>query len=325
MARKIVLDVDTGIDDALALLLALRSPELEVLGVTCVAGNITLAHVVRNTLATLEIAESRVPVDVGARKPLMVPLRTATFFHGSNGIADLQLPQPSLVPVGEDAASFMVRVARERPGEVTIVAVGPLTNVALAVLLDPHFAQNVADFIIMGGALSHPGNATGAAEANFSNDPEAAAAVVASGAPVSLVDLGATSQVVLPPERLAEGAPSSEAGRFARDLLKFYSRACVAAGAPGAVLHDPLAVGLAALPDLATMVPVHLEIETAGAHTRGASVGTFSRVAPVVEQVGDRRDVVGLTPLQPNASVARAIDTPRFLDLFSDRLELTRR
>ena len=193
MARKVILDVDTGIDDALALLLAANSPEIEILGVTCVAGNVTLDHVTRNTLAVLELAGCTVPVAVGARKPLMAPLRTATYFHGSNGIADIQLPSPRQAPVDEDASSFLIRMTRQFPGEVVVVAVGPLTNVALAILRDPDFAGNVGSLVLMGGAVAYPGNVAAAAEANFANDPEAAEAVVTSGAPIQLVDLGVTS------------------------------------------------------------------------------------------------------------------------------------
>src|SRR5579884_3029899 len=192
MAVKVILDVDTGIDDALALILAVNSPEIEVVGVTCAAGNVGIDHVTRNTLAVLELAGSAAPVAVGPCKPLMATLQTATFFHGVNGIAGIELPAPTRAPVDVDAASFLVRSVREHPREVTLVAVAPLTNVALAVLKDPEFAANLDRLIVMGGAVGHVGNATAAAEANFRNDPEAAYAVVNAGAPLQLVDLAAT-------------------------------------------------------------------------------------------------------------------------------------
>jgi purine nucleosidase len=324
MPNKVILDVDTGIDDALALLLAANSPELEILGVTCVAGNVTLDHVTRNTLSVLELAGCDVPVAVGARKPLMASLRTATYFHGSNGIAGIELPAPKRTPVAEDAASFLVRTVRQYPGEVTVVPVGPLTNIALAVLRDPDFASNVASLVIMGGAIAYPGNVTASAEANFSNDPEAAEAVVTSGAPLKLVDLAATSSTVLPFEWV-EAAGDRElppAAAFARRLLEFYGAAYVSQGARGPVLHDPLAVALALDPSLATFVPLWLRVETAGEFSRGMSVGNFNGMASVVTPVGNHRDVVGLEPVPFNATVARDVDVPRFLQLFMERVGL---
>lgn len=324
MPNKVILDVDTGIDDALALLLAIHSPELEILGVTCVAGNVTLDHVTRNTLAVLEMAGCDVPVAVGARKPLMSSLRTATYFHGSNGIAGIELPAPKRSPISEDAAGFLVRTARRYPGEVFVVPVGPLTNIALAVLRDPEFASNVAGLVIMGGAVAYPGNATAAAEANFSNDPEAAEAVVTSGAQIQLVDLAVTGTTVLPFESVEalRGKQLPPAAAFARDLLEFYGAAYVSQGARGPVLHDPLAAALVADPSLATFVPLWLRVETGGEFSRGISVGNFSGMASMVASVGDHRDVVGLAPVPFNASVARDVDVARFLQLFMQRVGL---
>jgi purine nucleosidase len=318
----VVLDLDTGIDDALALLLALNSPELDIVGITCVAGNVTLDLVVRNTLAVLELMGSRLPVAVGARKPLVSPLRTATFFHGKNGLGNVELPSPQGRPVEQDATSFLTGAVRDAPGEITVIAVGPLTNLALAVLRDPEFASQAARFVLMGGAISAPGNASGAAEANISNDPEAARAVVESGALIQLVDLGATMPTVLPVPVIEEAAERElgPVADFAVKLLQYYMQACVAAGSSGAVLHDPLAVGLTALPELATFVPIHLAVETAGRYTRGATIGRFARVSSREEWVGDHRDVVGLEPVEFNASVPRQIDVARFVELFQERL-----
>jgi purine nucleosidase len=219
----------------------------------------------------------------------------------------------------------MARLTRERPGDVTVVALGPMTNVALAILLDAEFSHNVAALVLMGGAVHHPGNATYAAEANFNNDPEAAAVVVRSGAPTQLVDLGATSQAVLP---LARAQPHdarslSPIGAVARELLRFYAPVCMAAGAAGAVLHDPLAVALAAVPSLARFIPLSLEVETGGTYARGACVAGFSGLTTRVEAVGDHFDATGMQPQRFNASIAREIDVTGFLDLFLERLELT--
>jgi len=181
LARKVILDVDTGIDDALALLLALRSPELDIIGITCVAGNVTLDRVIKNTCAVLDIAGAEIPVHAGARKPLLAPLKTATLFHGENGLGGVELAPSRARVEEEDAASFLVRSVREQPGEITLIAVGPLTNVALAVRRDSEFAAGLDHLIVMGGAVHDAGNVNGVAEANFSNDPEAEAAVVQTG------------------------------------------------------------------------------------------------------------------------------------------------
>lgn len=323
MTRAVILDVDTGLDDALALLLALRSPELEVVGVTCVAGNVTIDHVTRNTLATLDVLGADLPVAVGAYKPLVGRLHTSTFFHGRTGLGNIAASPSCRRPVDDDAAAFLARAVRARPGDITVIALGPLTNVALALLKDPAFADQVAELTVMGGAVGCPGNATSAAEANFRNDPEAAAAVTASGIPLTVVDLGVTNTAVLPRAHIdALPATLSSVGEFARALLRFYAAPERAMGFAGAVLHDPLAVALTIDPTLATMVPVHLAIETAGRYTRGASVGNFTGFERQLERMGDSVDLVTVTPISPNARVPRDLDVARFLELFTTRLQL---
>lgn len=323
MPRKVILDVDTGIDDALALLLALASPEIELIGVTCVAGNTTIENVVPNTLGVLHLGgHTDVPVAVGARKPLVARLHTASYFHGHNGLADLHLSSPQQ-PIAEDAVSFLVRSAAHAPGEITLVAVGPLTNVALAILRDASFAGNLRQLIVMGGAIGTVGNATGAAEANFRNDPGAAEVVVTTARPW-LVDLAATHQTVLPMDTLpsmdSEGL--SPVAHFVLQLLHFYARAYQATGLAGPVLHDPLALALAADPSLAAAVPLFAQVETSGGLTRGATVASFSPLVGVLESVDDRWDVVGMRERPFNATVARHIQVERFLHLVRERLGL---
>jgi len=324
MPTKVIIDVDTGIDDALALMLALRCPELDLLGVTCVAGNATLQQVTQNTLAVLELAEARAPVAVGARKPLVNRLRTATLFHGANGIGNARLPVPRHHPIEENAVHFLSRMARMHAQEIVVIAVGPLTNIALTVLADPEFAHNVRQLIVMGGAVHTAGNVNGVAEANFANDPEAASIVADAGAPLHLVDLGATHQVVLPLECIGTpvvGPPSSPE-ELARQMLHFYARAYVEAGSPGPVLHDPLAVALAVDPTLAVWKPMHLAVETRGEFTRGASIASFSSQSSRITMVEDYHDVVGWREQQHNAHIARDINVERFLRLFTDKLGL---
>jgi purine nucleosidase len=323
-----VLDVDTGIDDALALLLALRSPEIGLLGVTCVAGNVTLEQVLRNTLGVLTIAGAAdVPVLPGATRPLVRRLTTATFFHGPDGIGGVPLPEVNRSAGTESAAAFLCRQARARPGELHLVAVGPLTNVALACRLDPEFPRLLGRLVVMGGAAGVSGNVTPAAEANFHNDPEAAAIVFDSGADLTMVGLDVTLQAIFEARRyhlLADHVPrrGDAVARFAYAVLETYLRADLAAGLEGSPLHDPLAVAALVHPALLTCRPLRVEIETQGRLTAGQSLANLAGVLEQVESRGDHDDVVGLTRPEPNCRVALGLDTPAFVDLFCQRLGL---
>src|SRR5688572_5561858 len=249
-----LLDLDTGIDDALALLLALRSPELDLIGITCVAGNVTLPQVIRNTLGVLEAAQAPdIPVAAGASHPLRRRLTTATFFHGPDGIGGVPLPPTSRTTVPQPSPAFICHAAREHEGELCLIAVGPLTNLALALDDDPLLPQRVHKLIVMGGAALVPGNVTPAAEANFHNDPEAASAVFRAGFDLTMVGLDVTHQALFDPERyrrVRASADQDSVARLAVAVLDYYLRADLATGLPGSPMHDPLAVGGAAIPDL---------------------------------------------------------------------------
>jgi inosine-uridine nucleoside N-ribohydrolase len=326
-----VLDVDTGIDDALALLLALRSPELDVLAVTCVAGNVELAQVVRNTLGVLAVLGARdVPVAPGAARPLLRRLTTATFFHGQDGIGGIPLPALTSRPADESGPTMLCRLAREHEGELHLVAVGPLTNVALACRLDPDFPRRLKRLIVMGGAAAVSGNVTPAAEANFYNDPESAAAVFESGADLTMVGLDVTLRALFEARRhhlLADHVPrgGDAVARFAYAILDHYLRADLAAGLEGSPLHDPLAVAALVQPALLTCRPLRVEIETAGRLTAGQSVVNLAHVVERIESRGDHDDVVGLDRPQPNCQVALDVQSAAFVDLFCQRLGLVPR
>lgn len=323
----VVLDVDTGIDDALALLLALRSPELDLQGVTCVAGNVTLDQVVRNTLGVLAVAGAgHVPVAAGASRPLVRRLTTATFFHGADGLGGVALPETSAMAAEETAPAFLCRLAREHAGALNVVAVGPLTNVALACRLDHKFASNLLHLVVMGGAAAAPGNVTPVAEANFYNDPEAAAIVFDSGAPLTMVGLDVTMQTLFPADhyqRLLESRRQRDpVAALAMAVLQHYLRADLAAGLSGSPLHDPLAVAALARPEVLGTRRLHVAIETQGALTAGQSVTNVHRVLERLESRGDHDDVVGLYEPAPNCDVALEVDSDAFLDLFCGRLGL---
>ncbi len=324
----VVLDVDTGIDDALAILLALRSPELQVVGITCVAGNVTLAQVVRNTLGVLAIAGAEhVPVAAGAARPLVRRLTTATFFHGDDGIGGVPLPERTGQLLDEPAPAYLCRLARELEGRLSLVATAPLTNVALACRLDPQFPRRLHRLVIMGGAATVPGNVTPAAEANFYNDPEAARIVFESGAGLTMVGLDVTLRALFDAERYrALGAMAGTlldpVARFAYQVLERYLAADLAAGLSGSPLHDPLAVAVLARPKLVRCRRLRVEIETEGRYTAGQSVTNLAEKVERIEPRGDHDDVVGLSRPEPNCDVALEVDAPAFLDLFCARLGL---
>ncbi|HEU5316504.1 MAG TPA: nucleoside hydrolase [Chloroflexota bacterium] len=323
-----VLDVDTGIDDALALLLALRSPELRLEGVTCVAGNVTLDQVVRNTLGVLDAAGAPdLPVAAGAPKPLARRLTTASFFHGPDGIGGVALPATERATASEDAATLLCRAADAHARDLCVVAVGPLTNIALACRRDPSLPRKVRKLVVMGGAATVPGNVTPASEANFYNDPEAADEIFRAGFDLTMVGLDVTLKALFDARRygaVREAVATSEDGvaRLAVQVLDFYLKADLAAGLEGSPLHDPLAVAVAALPDLVTCRPMRVEIEIAGRLTAGQSVANMLGYVERIESRGDHDDVVGLDQPQPNCRVAVDVDTVRFLELFSQRLGL---
>lgn len=323
---KVILDVDTGADDALAILLAARSPEVELLGCTSVAGNVTVEQTTHNTLAVLEIAgRKEVPVARGAAHPLVRRLTTATFFHGPKGLGVAEVPPPSGQPLPQAAPVFLVEMANKYPSELTLVATGPLTNVALALLVDPDFGRKLKKLVIMGGAVRSPGNITPAAEANFYNDPEAAQAVMQSGANITLVGLDVTDRTVLYWSEIAhldEQADRLEpASRLALDILRFYTLTHGVGG--GAHLHDPLALGIAIWPGLAQTERMQVEVETAGKLTRGLSLG-FSRVGrDKLVNMGDYDDAIGVEyEYLANAEVCLQVDVPGFIKVFRERLGL---
>ncbi|AQK89685.1 putative uridine nucleosidase 2 [Zea mays] len=198
--KKVIIDTDPGIDDAMAIFVALRSPELEVLGLTTTFGNVHTALATRNALHLLEaVGRTDIPVAEGSHVTIKkaTKLRIASFVHGSDGLGNQDFPPPATKPIDQSAAAFLVEQANLYPGQVTIVALGPLTNLALAVELDPSFPKKIGQIIILGGAYSVNGNVNPAAEANIFGDPDAADIVFTCGADILAVGLNVTHQVVL--------------------------------------------------------------------------------------------------------------------------------
>jgi purine nucleosidase len=338
----LILDVDTGIDDSLALLYAAASPEAELVGVTCVSGNIDARQVAVNTRAVLELAGRQdVEVALGREVPLERPLETTPETHGPRGIGYAELPPPSRPLSKRNGVDLILEATAARPGELTLVTLGPLTNVAVAFQRDPSLPGRLHRLVIMGGAYGAQGNTTPTTEWNIHCDPEAARIVFGAWAeaiatnptikrPLAL-GLDVTEQARIGPEhvvRLARRAgsepddmialgdaadpmaltrsvASNPIVRFLADALRFYFEFHRAYdGFYGAFIHDPLVVAAALDPELTESEPLYVDVETRGELTTGMTIA-------------DRR---GLTGQAPNLDVASNADVTTFLDRLIERI-----
>lgn len=270
-----IIDTDGGVDDAVAILWAATSPRVDLIGISVVHGNVPMHQAGQNVCRILELAgRDDVPVALGEADPYpSAPhLRPADFVHGVDGLGNTHYPEPVLTPSGEHGVDLLLRLVTERPGEVSLVTIGPLTNVARAIARDASFAPKVRELVVMGGAVTVPGNALPAAEANIAHDPEAAAVVVRApwSQPPLLVGLDVTHRATFTPGMLA--AIESSAQPFARYLaapLRFYSDAGGTFCAPGEFpCHDLLAVLAACMPVVdADVLPLAVQ------HTPGPALG----------------------------------------------------
>ncbi len=273
MPRKLLIDTDPGVDDVLALLLALGAPEAEVVGVTTTFGNIDTKTATRNALYLLEFCgHSGIPVAQGASGPLCGVARTAPHVHGENGLGNVLTPLPRTRPIRDTAPEFIVRMVREHPGELTLVTLGPLTNLALALELEPRLSTSVAQVVVMGGAFRVRGNVSDTSEANIFNDPLAAARVFSQDWPLTIVGLDVTTRLVMTPDYLRRlRKPLSRIGEFIWRVTRFYEDFHLRRyGLVGLYAHDPAAIACALEPNLfqyeEAEVTVTLEGPTAG-HT----------------------------------------------------------
>ena len=259
-ARTLILDCDPGVDDAMAILLALGAPGVQVLGLSTVCGNVPLDRATRNALQVLELAgRAEVGVYEGARKPLHRDSVHAEHFHGESGLGGARLPDPDAEPRG-GGVDFLVEALGDRPGAVTLVALGPLTNLALAERRRPGVLRRARKIVVMGGAVRVPGNVTEAAEFNFYADPDAAREVLRSGARLVLVGLDATRKVAL--EREDVENCRGPLGRFCRAAAETGFAFAEASRRDGRFhLHDPTAVALALEPHLGRGETLRLEVE----------------------------------------------------------------
>ncbi|MEX0350605.1 MAG: nucleoside hydrolase [Paracoccaceae bacterium] len=275
---KIIIDTDPGVDDAMAIFYAHAAPDIELVGLTTVFGNVWVEQATRNANYLMEFLGADCPVAQGAGAPYEISgFKPSSHVHGSEGFGDHVEIETKRAPIDESAAEFLVRMARENPGELVVCAVSPLTNIADALRLDPDFASNVGRIVIMGGAVDVPGNIRGHAEANIFHDPHAAAEVFASGAPITLVGLDVTMQTLcLREDFQALAARAPKAGGFLLNISEFYHNFYeTVVGKTGCAMHDATAVIAATHMELFTTdhsgVSVDLGAEALGETRRDAS------------------------------------------------------
>ena len=279
--RKIIIDTDPGQDDAVAILLALASPELEVLGVTAVAGNVPLELTTRNARTVCELAgRTDLPVFAGCDRPLSRELVTAEHVHGRTGLDGIELPPPSMPLQTTHAVDFIIETVRREPaGSVTLATLGPLTNVATAFAQAPDIAGRLERIVMMGGAYFEVGNITPAAEFNIYVDPEAARDVFAAGAPLIVLPLDVTHKALTTRARIEAFRDLGRVGEAVASWTDFFERFDVEKyGSQGAPLHDPTVIAWLLRPELFEGRDVNVEIETESDLTRGMTVADWWRV-----------------------------------------------
>lgn len=307
MARPIIIDTDPGQDDAVALLLALASPEeLEVLGITTVAGNVPLDLTTRNALMMVELAgRSDVPVHAGCDRPMTRTLVTAEFVHGKTGIDGADLPEPGAAPAPAHAVDFIIETLRQHRG-VTLCALGPLTNLGTALRQAPDITSSVERIVLMGGGFSEGGNTTPAAEFNIYVDPEAADIVFTTGIPLVMMPLDVTHRALTSDARIeAFRGLGNAAGTATAGMLEFFERYDKERyGTAGAPLHDPTVIAYLLQPELFGGRECFVAIETTSELTMGMTVV----------------DWWGLLNREPNCLVINEIDDAGYYELLRDRI-----
>jgi len=320
--RRVIIDTDPGTDDAMAIILALNSPEFKVEALTVVPGNVEAWQGLENALKIVSLAgRCDVVVAGGAQHPLNQKLITAQFWHGKNGLANVELPASKCKADPRFGPDLIIEMVHKYPHEITLIPVGPLTNIALAVSKDPSIAALVKDIVIMGGSISG-GNVNGAAEANIYNDPEAAQIVFNAGWMVTMVGSDVGERTLITRKYLAElqssHGPQSD---FIAKIADFYLTRSEKSGYAGAAMYDPLAVGIALDSTLGTLKEMHVDVETKGEFTRGETVA--NRMGSNENNVlhGDHYEIEGVVALKPNARVCLASEADRFLELFVSRVK----
>ncbi len=270
--HKIILDCDPGVDDALALMLALAAPDkIELVGVTTVAGNVPLEDTTRNARGLLALAgRGDIPVHAGCARPIMQAVGYRSKVHGSEGLGGVRLDADSVPLAGQHAVDFIIETVLKHPGEITLCPIGPMTNIALAIIKEPRIADAIREIVFMGGSAFGPGNSTPSAEFNVFVDPHAAQVVISSGAKLTMFGLDVTCKIVATPERLA--ALADVPGRAAQAALKMLT----AYAQDDPCLHDPCVIAYLIDPDLFSGVDALLEVDCAAGPDFGRTVAAVS-------------------------------------------------
>ncbi len=304
---KMILDVDTGIDDAIGIVLAATAPEVTLLGITTVSGNIDLESATKNTLRVLDLIDvTTVPVHMGAAKPLKRSIRYATEVHGASGMAGQLEDVAVALPTGKDAVSFIIEQLEAHKGEVTLVMTGPQTNFALALEREPRVAQWVKNIVIMGGVVLGRGNESPVAEFNIAIDPEAVDKTFNCGAQVTMIGLDVTKKAILTKAHLEALDASKPLTQFVKGVTKQYmDRYFMDDGIYGCPMHDPLAVAVAITPDLVKTQRHFVAVEQNSTYCDGQTICDFN----------------GKWGKTPNVDVALEVDDHAFLSLLIDRLK----
>ncbi|MGH9746437.1 MAG: nucleoside hydrolase [Candidatus Acidiferrales bacterium] len=319
--KKIIIDTDPGTDDALAMLLAFNSPELDVRAITIVAGNVTAELGLENALKVASLAgRCDIPVARGAAGPLFQKLNTEEFWNGRIGLGGAELPPSNCSAVPEFGPDLLIQMIHRYPHEITLVPIGPLTNIALAVSKDPTIAPLVQGVVLMGGSITG-GNVNAASEFNIHSDPEAASIVFNAGWPITMVGLDVTEHTLITNADVARlESKSGPEARFAAAVARFQIGTYQGTGFGGGAVHDALAVGAVIDASFLKTQDMRVEIETDGKFTRGETVGNRGNAIDRVVPRGDRLETVGVDTVQPNVHVAVGVDSTRFIQLLVDRL-----
>ncbi len=307
--RKIIIDTDPGQDDAIAIMLALASPELDVLGITAVAGNVPLNLTERNARIVCELAGfPQMPVFKGKAEPLVKTLTTAEHVHGKTGLDGMNLPEPACPLQRLPAVDFIINAVRDNnAGTITLCPLGPLTNIASAMQEAPDIVDRIQQIVLMGGAYFEVGNVTPAAEFNIYVDPEAAQIVFASGVPITVMPLDVTHKVLLTPERIASLRHlGNTVGQEVANMAEFFERYDKDKyGSHGAPLHDPCVIAYLIEPEMFSGRFINVEIETQSELTRGMTVA----------------DWWGVTDRPANALFVGNVNSDRFFEILGERLK----
>jgi purine nucleosidase len=305
---KVILDTDPGIDDALAFILLKAMPEVELKAITVTHGNTSVEKCTTNTLKLVELlGMQNIPVAMGADQPLVKALSVAEETHGDTGLGHAILPQPTIRAIDQNAANLIIEIVNANPGEITILCIGPVTNLALALLKDPSLRKKIKNVVSMAGTIHYPGNATPSSEYNVFCDPESFDILLRSGIDLTIVPLDVTYQCLFTKEHVArlKGARADIETFIDRSTAFYMEFHAEYQGIQGCAINDPLAVAILIKPELVTFRDYYVDIELHGEFTTAKlSADHFSA-----------------TGNQPNAKVAMEVDVAGFMDFFIERVK----